>query len=124
MFELLIIYLPKLQDANNKSSERETRLNLLMRDFTDTVYDFIDAHPEMKLNRYQEILNESKIEWSEESMKHAEVSLLDGRTILALIVGIIRADRFYDGTSQRFFENGYMIKWLRRLEEIEGDVKE
>ena len=52
-------------------------------------------------------------------MKNANVNALDGTTVVALIVGAIRAERFCDGALLDFFESGCIEKWLERLAEID-----
>lgn len=60
----------------------------------NAIYRFIDEHKEMELTRYGDILEKSDIKWDAQSMKHADVSALDGRTVMALLVGAVRAERF------------------------------
>ena len=88
-------------------------------DFVREVYSFIDAHEEMGLNHYSSILEENDIRWDARDMENADVSVLDTRTVMALIVGIIRAERFCDGILLEFFENGCIAKWLYRLAAID-----
>lgn len=52
-------------------------------------------------------------------MKCADVSSLDGRTVMALIIGTIRADRFCEGTLLTSFERWSIAKWLSRLKRID-----
>ena len=94
----------------------------VVHDFIDDVYKFIDDNEEMKLTNYGEILNENGIEWGFESMENVDVSVLNSKCVLALIVGAIRAERFCDGALLGFFKNGSMQKWLMRLKEL--DVEE
>ena len=137
MFEELTAFLPKLQDKNygdwivDKENDGTPEhpiqfpfvaYNRIVEDFLDAAYDFIDAHKEMELTHYHDILAESDIEWGSESMKNADVASLDGRTVMALIVGAIRADRFCEGALLGFFEDGSMAKWLSRLEEIDKNT--
>ena len=81
--------------------------------------DFVDAHPKLGLTRYSDILAASGIKWDSESMSAADVSKLDGRTVAALIVGAVRADRFSEGVLLEFCESGCMTRWLARLKEID-----
>ena len=53
-------------------------------------------------------------------MKNAETSKLGTEPVLALILGIFRADRFYEGTLEEFIKNNCFNKWLKRLKEIDG----
>ena len=58
------------------------------------IHEFEEAHPEYGLTRYRDVLAASDIDWSAESMGNADVSSLDGKTVAALILGAVRADRF------------------------------
>ena len=73
----------------------------------------------MHLIRYGDILEKVHIDWNIESMSNADVMKLDGQTVMALIVGAIRADRFYEGALLEFFGNRSISKWLTRLDEID-----
>ena len=138
MFEKLTSFLPKLQDKeygkwvidkeNDGTLEHPIHMPFveygsIVRDFTKAAYSFIDAHKEMGLTDYKSILSESNIEWGMDSMKNADVSSLDGRTVMALIVGAIRADRFCEGALLGFFEDGSIAKWLSRLEETDRETE-
>lgn len=52
-------------------------------------------------------------------MRNIDVDTLNEQCILALIMGVIRADRFSEGTLLSFFKDGYILKWLQRLKEID-----
>jgi len=91
--------------------------------FIEDVYRFIDNNEEMELTNYGEILNENGIEWGSESMKKVDVSVLNAKCILALIVGAVRAERFCDGALLNFFKDGCIRKWLIRLKEIDCEVE-
>ena len=97
-------------------------------DYSDTVvglekevYEFMDNHPEFWLNRYQDILKENGLEWSTDSMSTADVSGLDGKAVMALLMGADRAERFCDGALLRFCKNGSILRWLTRLQEIDAE---
>lgn len=96
------------------------KYNGLVNEFVKTVYDFNDAHPEYNLTEYKAILNKQKIEWSKHAMASAVVDDLDEQTVLALIVEIIRAYRFYEGTIKSILENGKIQKCLIRLNDIDN----
>ena len=92
------------------------------RRFVKAVYSFMDKHPEHELNQYQKILEINGLEWGTKSMKGAEVSALDGKCVMALIMGAIRADRFSTGALLDFFESGTIERWLLRLKEIDERI--
>ena len=88
--------------------------------FLDTVYDFVEKHPAYNLpDAYMNILYDNGIDWCGNSMEDADSDLLDDQCILALIVGVINADRFSDGTIAWFFNKGCILRWLERLESLE-----
>lgn len=92
----------------------------LVNQFNVDVHDFVSAHPEWELTHYQEIMKDSGIQWSSESMSGAVIEDLDGRCICALLVGAVRAERFCDGVLMRFFRNGSISRWLHRLQELDS----
>lgn len=88
--------------------------------FIQDVYKFQEAHPEMKLTRYGEILNERNIEWGRKSMSEADIAQLNGQCIMALIMGAVRAERFCDGALLGFFKDESILKWLERLQSLDS----
>ena len=95
--------------------------SMLVRDFTDDVYSFVDKYEEMGLRNYAEILKENGIEWGIDSMSTAVVKNLDAKCVLAMILGAVRAERFCDGALLGFFANGSVIRWLERLKALDTD---
>lgn len=89
-------------------------------DVENAIYRFVDTHPDLELNHYYDILKENGLAWETKSMEGADVSSLDGRAVMALLVGAVRAERFCDGALLRFFKTGCVERWLRRLQEIDG----
>lgn len=92
----------------------------MVRRFQNDIYDFMDNHPEYELNNYQKILEANNIQWGTKSMQTADVASLDGKCIMALLVGAARAERFSEGALLNFFESGAIEKWLLRLKEIDN----
>ena len=92
-----------------------------IRCFENDVYDFERNNPEYHLNRYGNILEENGLKWDQESMENASVDDLDAQCVLALILGAIRADRFYSGIFLHFLKCGAILRWLERLEEIDEE---
>lgn len=88
-------------------------------DLEQVIYQFVDEHPEYGLNNYMDILQCYQIEWGVDSMSEADISHMDGRGIMALLVGAIRAERFSEGTLLNFLKRGCIQKWLKRLEELD-----
>lgn len=91
----------------------------IVREVEDAIYDFEQNHPEYELNRYGNILKANGIEWGMDSMSDKDVSELDGKCVMAMLMGAVRAERFCDGALLGFFEKGCIKKWLERLKEID-----
>ena len=87
--------------------------------FQDDLYTFCEEHPEYEHTRYGETLEKNNLKWSTESMEAADVSKLDAKSVLALLMGAVRAERFCDGALLGFFNNGSILLWLDRLKEID-----
>ena len=134
MFEDLTRFLPEFQGGkfgewivdheNDGTPEHPIQLpfvayNDLMMHFTEAVHRFTDQYKSMELNRYIAILEQSNIRRDLESMRTADVSVLDGRTVMAMIVGAIRAERFCDGALLELCKDGTLVKWLNRLQQID-----
>lgn len=51
----------------------------------------------------------------------APLSKCDGKCALAMIVTIVRGDRFCEGLLLSYLENGMMLKWMKMLKEIDGE---
>lgn len=88
--------------------------------FIDDVYAFSDNNKDFELTRYGEILERNGLEWGTKSMSEADVSSLDARCVMALIMGAVRAERFCDGALLSFFKGGSIRRWLVRLHELDG----
>lgn len=134
MFEKMTNFLNKIKDdsigewvidkENDGTLEHPIQIpyvsySNVVSEFERMVYHFEKKHPEFELNRYNEILEKYDIEWGMESMSTADVSQMDVQGVMALIMAAVRAERFCDGVLKKFFENGSIEKWLRRLKEID-----
>lgn len=91
----------------------------VVMDFIKEVYSFQKEHEEYHLNEYQRILEDNGVKWAIDSMTAADESSLDGQCVMALILGVIRADRFSEGTVLTFLKEGIITRWLERLSEID-----
>ena len=87
--------------------------------FVRDIYAFENAHRELKLNDYQEILGRNGIRWDMRSMTDAPAESLDAECILALLLGAVRTEKFVDGALLRFVRNGSIGRWLERLKDLD-----
>ena len=135
MYQTLTDYLSEMESDgfgkwivdkdNDGTPENPIRLpyvkySQVVRRFIHDIYSFQENHPEYGLNHYSDILRENNLEWGKESMQKADISVLDGKCIMALLVGAVRADRFNEGTLLSFFDSGTIAKWLLRLKELDS----
>lgn len=128
-YESLTNYISKIEIDNigdrivdNKSDgtpERPIQLSFVLytdkvNNFVHDVYAFERANKYMELTNYRDILKKNNID-----VKNVDVSSLDEQCVMALLIGVLRADRFGEGTLLKFFKNGSILKWLERLAEID-----
>lgn len=91
--------------------------------FIEDVHSFVYEYEEMGLYSYQKVLEENGIKWNAKSMETAVVDDLDAKCVIALIFGVIRAERFSEGILLVFLKNGSIIRWLERLKTLDADGK-
>lgn len=136
MFELLTEYIPRMQKSNcgewvfdrehDGTPEHPVQISWVqyekaVDELENELMSFVNAHEELRLTQYADILEKHGIKWENESMSSADVSELDAVTALALLVGAFRAERFCDGALLRFCDNGCIVRWLRRLKELDEE---
>ena len=118
----------KIDTENDGTPEHPKQMPFVMysrvvHDFIEDVYKFQREHEDYMLNRYGEILEKNDIEWGQKSMSEVDVSSMNEQTVMALIMGAVRAERFCDGALLGFFKDGSILKWLERLQNID-DIQE
>lgn len=91
--------------------------------FIEDVHSFVYEYEEIGLYNYKKVLEENGIKWCMESMAKTEVDNLDAKCVIALIFGVIRAERFSEGILLVFLKNGSIIRWLERLKTLDADGK-
>lgn len=80
---------------------------------------FTAKNSDIKYHNYEDILKKAKIKNSVEDFYNTTVSDLSADVILAMIIGILRKERFCEGILLDAFKNGYILKWLKRIKEID-----
>lgn len=122
MYEALTDYLPKIQDSD--SWVRDTSCYI---DYTSTVNEFrkeilifMDNHPEYELNRYIDTLRTIGTEWGTRGLQKVDVSDLDGKVIMALLMAAERGEYNSQGLILDLLESGTIQKWLLRLKELDN----
>ncbi len=109
---------------NDGSSERPIHVpfvsySIAVNKLEDDIYKFAKESDEIVPSKYADILNANGIKWGYDSMMKADASGLDAQCILALLIASLRAERFCDGALLEFIKNGAVIRWLKRLQELD-----
>ncbi|MEC0986307.1 DUF6508 domain-containing protein [Bacillus safensis] len=133
-FESLTKYIPMLREdhigewvidqENDGTAERPIQMPFVnysetARHFIEDVYTFAEQHQEMELTRYREILKENGIEGGLNGIENVDISNLNAQCVLALIMGVVRAERFCEGAIFNSFKSGAILKWLERLKNLD-----
>lgn len=93
--------------------------SITVKKLADDIYKFAKESDEIVPSKYAEIIQANGIEWGYDSMMKADASELDAQCILALLIASLRAERFCDGALLGFIESGSVIRWLKRLQELD-----
>ncbi|PRS27744.1 hypothetical protein C6X96_18025 [Bacillus pumilus] len=133
-FDILTKYIPLLQEdpigewvidqENDGTAEHPIQMPFVkysetVRHLIEDIYTFAEQHEEMGLIRYREILRENGIESGMNDMENVDISNLNAQCVLALMMEVVRAERFNEGAILNFFTNGTIVKWLERLDRLE-----
>ncbi|MBG9821426.1 MULTISPECIES: DUF6508 domain-containing protein [Bacillus] len=133
-FDSLTKYIPMLREdhigewvidqENDGTAERPIQMPFVhysetVRHFIEDVYTFAEQHQELELIRYREILKENGIEGGLNDIENVDLSHLNAQCILALIMGVVSAERFCDGAIFDSFKSGAILKWLERLKNLD-----
>lgn len=130
-FKILTNYIPMLQvddigewvidKENDGTAEHPIQMPFVnysetVRRFIEDVYTLAEQHQEMELTRYSEILKENGIEGGPNDMENVDISNLNAQCVLALMMGVVRVERFSEGAIFNFFKSGDIVKCLKRLD--------
>ncbi|MEK5133315.1 DUF6508 domain-containing protein [Bacillus sp. FSL W8-0645] len=133
-FDIVTKYIPLLQEdpigewvinqENDGTAERPIQMPFVnysetVQRFIEDVYTFAEQHQELELTRYREILKENGIEGGPNDMENVDISNLNAQCVLALMMEVVRAERFSEGAILNFFKSGAIVKCLERLDCLE-----
>lgn len=86
-------------------------------EFIGDVHKFMEEYRICDLHNYQDILQKYGIE--RKQLYTAEVSQQEEECVLAMIVTVVRGERFCDGMIGTVLAKGKLQEWLERLREID-----
>lgn len=84
------------------------------------VHECVDDNEDLGVRIYRDALGSYGLS-DEEFMLAADVSEFGARCALAMILYVVRGDRLCEGFLLRHLESGAMLKWMKRLKEIDGE---
>ena len=130
-FRPLTDYIPKLQNVDtgkwypeeqsgDGSVEKPFQMPFvvysnIINELEKEMYHFDKEHPQYNLKEYRAILEES----GDSALDVFDVTNAEAKVVLALILCIFRTERFCEGAIKEFLENGCILRWLKRLKEID-----
>ena len=130
-FRPLTDYIPKLQNVDtgkwypeeqsgDGSVEKPFQMPFvvysnIINELEKEMYHFDKEHPQYNLKEYRAILEESGVS----AVEVFDVTNAEAKVVLALILCIFRTERFCEGAIKEFLENGCILRWLKRLKEID-----
>ena len=92
--------------------------NETVKDFIREVHRFDKKHPFYGLKHYGRVLQRLCPE--DTYVDEVDERYLSGKEVMAFIYGTIVEERLIDGNIKQTLEEGTMLRWLRRLREIDG----
>ena len=85
----------------------------------DAVHECVyDLRDKMDVHDYIGVLESYGLN-GEEDVLAADVSACDAKCTLAMILTIVRQDRFCEGLLLSYLESGKMLEWMKRLAELD-----
>ena len=130
MYEKVTAYLGKLKPAHWKYPENQgdgsdehpyiagwPEYDEITSEFMHRMYDFVPNGGQ----NYDEVIYKATGLDCHEDLTKADVSKIDGDTILFMIFSMIRGERFSDGLFGSYVANGTIDRMLKRLEELDGN---
>ncbi|KEP25604.1 DUF6508 domain-containing protein [Bacillus zhangzhouensis] len=133
-FDILTKYISMLQEdpigewvidqENDGTAEHPIQMPFVkysetVRHLIEDIYTFAEQHEGMGFIRCREILRENGIESGMNDMENVDISNLNAQCVLALMMEVVRAERFSEGAILNFFKSGAIVKCLERLDCLE-----
>ena len=91
----------------------------LVHELFDAVIAFNKVNPDYNLYNYNDLLEERGLEWKHNIIVNADVKNMDGQGIMAMFTGLLRGERFCEGSMLAALKDGTVMRWLERLKKID-----
>lgn len=137
VFESLTVFIPDLEkgefgDWTEQTGEGapENPYTFCHIEYSEPVKELIEAlfkfggehGEEMKLYPIPDVMDEITDKWPGKELTDIDVSLLDGRLTVGLLLFVLSMCRFNDNAFLDFCKEGTVLRCLRRLKEIDEDM--
>ena len=138
MFEKLTVLIPELEksvigtvifDNEHKGTIEDpipmpyVDYDVIVIELIKEVHTFAKNHPDYDLYNYMEIMKSYNIGFGGLDPKEVDVTKADAKLVMVLLMAVIRQDRFCDGLLLEYCKNGSVLRWIKRLKEIDETGK-
>lgn len=106
--------LPALNEISNQAMSFDQYKSIEWR-LQKELCRFEMKHPELEMNRFIKTLEENDLEWSMNEMHAADVSKLNLKAVLALLVGIFCSEKCIEESQYSFFQDKKIFQCIERL---------
>lgn len=133
MFEELTRYIPEIEKAGGYFGEwiHDLDENGFPRSFSyvryitpvyeihEALFRFYDTHPEYEMMKFLDIIKENGIAIDFARITEADCASKDAQCMIALLYFAAYAEKWDTGALLQFYESGCILRWLKRLKEID-----
>ena len=106
--------LPALNEVSNQAMSFDQYKSIEWK-LQKELCRFEMKHPELEMNRFIKTLEENDLEWSMIEMHAADVSKLNLKAVLALLVGIFCSEKCIEESQYSFFQDKKIFQCIERL---------
>lgn len=106
--------LPALNEVSNQAMSFDQYKSIEWK-LQKELCRFEMKHPEFEMNRFIKTLEENDLEWSMNEMHAVDVSKLNLKAVLALLVGIFCSEKCIEESQYSFFQDKKVFQCIERL---------
>ena len=121
MYESLTKYIPEISNPGKwvlgNAGDGVTHLPYVS--FRNEIYGFIREATKFVVYDYMDVTKRIRENQNVDCVEEIDVSKLTANEILSLITYGIQADRFCEGCLYELMKDGNVVKWLKRLVELD-----
>ena len=88
--------------------------------YAPEVSEFMNVVSHYQAGFARDALKENAIEYTEQSLLSEDAATLSPELAVSFIRKVVSNERYRDGAVLEYLENGRVLAWLKRLQEIDG----